>query len=186
MRCLWIGPLLIVAATYLNLMPQDTGEASQPRFEAYCSRTEPGDSVAEVQWPLPTPPTGQSLSAMVQQQVLDVTVYKDGFDRGLFKTVKPGSQQPQFAAPQPREGPEIPGLQNLKLTQFATSQEQPKEGLLMLTRPVSGQESAVAKLEGLQPGMKYFVRVSAPDAGARTVSFTAAICPVDTARPPKK
>jgi len=157
-------------------------EANGPRAEAYCSPNEPGLSVAEVQWPLAA--QGEAnLSGLVQQQVMDVTVYKDGFERGLYKTVKPGLPQHEFSlAKPPAEQKEIPGLQNLSLSQFGTSQEPQKEGLRMLMRPLAGRESADAKLQGLDPGMKYFVRISAPG-GQQLVSFTAAICPVDNLLP---
>ena len=183
MRLLVIVPLLIAAGTYTHTWAQDPGEANGPRVDAYCSQTELGKSVAEVQWPLAA--QGESnLSTLVQQQVLDVTVYKDGFERGLYKTVKPGGPEREFRLSKPpTEQQEIPGLQKLQLTQFATSQEQPKEGLRMLMRPMPGQESADAKLEGLEPGMKYFVRISTPASGQKMVSFTAAICPVDNLLP---
>jgi len=176
MRRLILVPLVVAAGICTGATSQDSAE-NIPRSESYCSQTEPGVSVAEVQWPLAST-AGADLGRVAQQQVLDVTVYKDGFDRGLYKTVKPGTQKREFRLfkPQPRT---IPGLQNLRLTQFATSQEAPKEGLRMLMRPMPGQQSADAKLEGLEPGMKYFVRVSSPDAAPKTVSFIAPICPVD-------
>jgi hypothetical protein len=183
MRLLVVVPLLIAAGMCIETGAQD--ELNAPRFEAYCSQTELGKSVAEVQWPLA--PRGETnLSSLVQQQVLDVTVYKDGFDRGLYKTIKPGAPQPKFRLFKPQGTHEIPGLQNLKLIQFGTSQEPPKEGLRMLMRPMAGQQSAAAKLEGLEPGMTYFVRLSSPDSGTKTVSFTAAICPVDYVQPKRR
>jgi hypothetical protein len=182
MRLLVVVPLVIAAGLHVDAGAQESGGA--PRFETYCSRTQPGSSVAEVQWPLAKPSGETKLDTVVQQQVLDVTVYKDGFTRGLYKTVKPGVANPQFLLFKPQETQQIPGLQNLKLTQFATSQEQPKQGLRMLMRPMPGaQASGVAKLEGLEPGMKYFVRISSPDLGQKTVSFTAPVCPVDYVQP---
>ena len=185
MRLLVLVPLVIAAGSYMGARAQDLGGENTPRAEAYCSQTELGNSVAEVQWPLAAQ-GGTNLVPLVQQQVLDVTVYKDGFERGLYKTAKPGTAEPQFRLFKPQEAQEIPGLQNLRVTQFATSQEQPKEGLRLLMRPAPGQESADAKLEGLQPGIRYFVRLSSPDAAPRTVAFTATVCPVDRVQPKGK
>jgi hypothetical protein len=154
-------------------------EATEARFETYCSRTQPGNSVAEVQWPLSPKAGTANLRTLVEQQILDVTVYKDGFERGLYKTVKPGVARPEFRLSRPTEMPDIPGMQRLKLTQFGTSQEHSQEGLRVLAHPTSGQESAAAKLEGLEAGLKYFVRLSSPNAAPKIVSFTAASCPVD-------
>jgi hypothetical protein len=182
MRLLMLMPLVIAAGSYMGARAQDSGGENAPRVDVYCSQTELGNSVVEVQWPLAAQ-GGANLGALVQQQVLDVTVYKDGFERGLYKTVKPGTGEPQFRLFKPQEAQEIPGLQNLRVTQFATSQEQPKEGLRLLMRPMPGRESADAKLEGLEPGIRYFVRLSSPDATPRTVAFTAAICPVDRVQP---
>lgn len=181
MRLLVLMQLLLLTAAFsLEALSQ---ESNAPRFETYCSRTDLGNSVAEVQWPLAIHGMTANLSGLAEQQVLDITVYKEGFQRGLYKTVKPGAAQPEFHLAQPQQEQKIPGLENLKVTQFGTSQEQPKEGLHMLMRPMPGQESAAVKLEGLAPGMRYFVRLSSPDAGQKTVSFTAAICPVDQIHP---
>lgn len=180
MRLLVVIPLVVTAAFSLEAVSQD---GNLPRFETYCSRTNLGNSVAEVQWPLAPHGATANLSGLVEQQVLDITVYKDGFQRGLYKTVRPGAAQPEFHIAQPQHEQKIPGLQNLKVTRFGTSQEHPKEGLHMLMRPMPGQESAAVRLEGLEAGMQYFVRLSSPDAGQKSVSFTAAICPVDYVRP---
>jgi hypothetical protein len=168
--------LLLAAGSWSAAVAQ---EASEARSETYCSRTQPGNSVAEVQWPLTPKANTANLRTLVEQQVLDVTVYKDGFERGLYKTVKPGVARPEFRLSRPTERTDIPGMQKLKLTQFGTSQEHSKEGLRMLAHPTSEQESAAAKLEGLEAGLKYFVRLSSPDGVPKIVSFTAASCPVD-------
>jgi hypothetical protein len=174
---------LIVASIALQAEPQQT---NVPRSQTYCSRTQPGDSVAEVQWPLPQAPAGRAFTATLQQQVLDVTVYKDGFARGLYETVKPASASPEFHFFKQQEIRGLPGMKKLRVTQFATSKEQNKEGFQLLLRPAQrGQESADAKLEGLEPGMKYFVRLPSMIGEQKTVSFTAAVCPVDYIRPTK-
>jgi hypothetical protein len=182
MRLPLLMSVIIAASSWSVVGAQDATEA---RFETYCSWTQPGNSVAEVQWPLTQAGTA-NLRPFAEQQVLDVTVYKDGFERGLYKTVKPGVARPEFHPSRPAERPDIPGLEKLKLTQFGTSQEPSKEGLRLQARPIAGQESADAKLEGLEAGLKYFVRLSSPDAAPKIVSFTAPSCPVDYVHPKKK
>lgn len=183
MRLLFFISALLAASVCIEAEAQ---ELNAPHSETYCSRTEPGDSVAEVQWPLPQSPAGQAFNATVQQQVLDVTVYRDGFARGLYETVRPAGPKPEFHFFKQQEIRQIPGMKKLRLTQFATSKAQNKEGFQLLLHPTQrGQESADAKLEGLEPGMKYFVRLPSMRGEQKTVSFTAAVCPVDYVRPPK-
>lgn len=183
MRLLLLASLLITASVCLSSEAQET---NTPHSETYCSRAEPGDSVAEVQWTVPQSPAGQAFDATVQQQVLDVTVYKDGFARGLYETVRPASPKPEFHFFKQQEVRQIPGMKNLRISRFATSKTQNKEGLQLLLRPSQpSQESADAKLEGLEPGMKYFVRLPSTSGQQKTVSFTAAVCPVDYIKPPQ-
>ena len=180
MLLLAVMSLVLADGLYLDAVAQ---EGNTPRFETYCSRTDLGSSVAEVQWPLGPHGMTANITGLAEQQVLDITVYKDGFQRGLYKTVNPGAVQPEFHLAQPQQEQKIPGLQNLRVTQFGTTQEHPKESLHMLMRPMPGEESAAVKIEGLSPGMEYFVRLSSLDAVQKTVSFTAAICPVDYVHP---
>lgn len=178
--------LVIEAVLVQILVAQATGGQGPLRFEIYCSRTTPSDSQVELQWAVaPQGTRSAEVNATALQQVLDITTYKEGFERGRYKTVRPGAPSPEFRSFNAERGSEIPGLQKLKLSKFATSQEGPQQGLRMLERPLSGQESAVAKLEGLEPGMRYFVRISSPNLAHPTVSFTAAVCPVDFVKPQK-
>jgi hypothetical protein len=155
-------------------------------IKAYCEPAEPGVSVAEIQWPLGQATlTKAQVNNLVEQQVLDVTVFKDGFQRGLYTTVKPGVSHPEFQ-PFKAEQKAIPGLQNLKMTQFATTEAAPVQGLRLSMRPPAGQVSAIAKLQGMEPGMRYFVRLSSQNARQWAVSFTGPICPVDWVEPPKQ
>jgi len=174
-----VALVVIACGIFFEAWSQDSAE-KLPRLESYCSNVEPGVSVAEVQW-APGATAAADLAKVVSAQVLDITVYKDGFNRGLYKTVKPGTQDREFRLfkPQPRE---IPGLRTLRLTQFATSQQKPQEGLRLMMRPLPGQQSAYAKLEGLEPGMRYFIRISSPESTPQKVSFVAPICPVDKVR----
>ncbi len=176
--------VVILAISTQSVIGQTEGGQAAPRVETYCSRTMPGDSQVELQWPVaPRGTRSAKLKAAAQQQMLEVTTYKEGFERGRYKTVRPGAPSPEFHLFNAQHGSEIPGLQKLRLTKFATSQEGPQEGLRMLARPMPGKESAVAKLEGLEPGMKYFVRISSPNVTQPPVSFTAAVCPLDFVKP---
>jgi hypothetical protein len=181
--------ILVVAGgiSTVNLATQEIAREGEPRFETYCSRTVPGNSQVELQWPVaPQGAQAANLAATARQQVLDITVYKEGFERRLYKTIRPGATSPEFQPFGEKAGKELPGLQKVRLTQFATSQEAPKQGLRMSARPLPGRESAIAKLEGLEPGMKYFVRISSSGVGHQTLSFTAAVCPADYIKPPKR
>jgi hypothetical protein len=167
---------------------EETGSADNvvlARYQTYCSSDQPGVSIAELQWPIAVQGlTALDVKAAVDRQVLEVTVYKDGFNRGLYKSVQPGRLEARFDFAKPEQAKPIPGLANLRLTSIGTSAEEAKPGLRMLSAPIPGRESMIAKVEGLEGGMRYFWRIAPPGETQQNVALTAAICPVDWIEPP--
>jgi hypothetical protein len=182
---------LLASGSVFYLQPARAEEAGSAqniilvRSQTYCSSDHPGVSIAELQWPIAAQGlTTTAVRAAVDRQVLEVTVYKDGFDRGLYKSIQPGRPEARFEFAKPELTKSIPGLANLRLTTIGTSTEQAKPGLRMLSAPIPGRESMVAKIEGLEGGMRYFWRVAPLGETRQNVALTAAICPVDWIEPP--
>jgi hypothetical protein len=178
-RLLFVVPLLWTAAFGQRFEPAPV----ELHFESYCDPASPGQSFAELQW-VATP-------EQVAQQQLDVTVYNDGFQRGMFRTVQPSAGGRSFALPGPprvvlqeRKFIEpIPGLQNLTLVDVATSGGPPRTDLRLRARLLI-PSSVVVRVQGLQSGIRYFWRVWPAVSDRPGMSFVGPICPVDQAPGP--
>lgn len=155
---------------------------------SYCSTTQPGTIIMEVRVRLAERPmSATDLRARVQQQGLEVTVYSDGFERGLYATVPAIKPRAQFrvrttgnrVTPAGPAQSRIPGLERLVITDVATRLEQPARPFHLMQQPtaVAAQsESVLIRLEGLDPGMEYTYRVPR---GQTVVTCQAVVCPVD-------
>src|SRR4051794_23623568 len=76
---------------YAEEAEDKAGNVILVRHQTYCSSDQPGVSIAELQWPIaPQGLAAPDVKAAVDRQLLEVTVYKDGFDRGLYKRIQPG------------------------------------------------------------------------------------------------
>jgi hypothetical protein len=163
-----------------------TPEGTQPAYVTYCSHTQPGESVAEIRWPVAqTVASKSAMDELVQRYTIDVTVYKQGFARGLYKSVQSPARDRQFVSPSaaPRAEAEMPGLQSLHVDTVVTSKDEQKNDLRLQARPLAGRDVITVRLNKLQPGLHYFWRIQSPQESPRTVSFTAAACPVDNVEP---
>lgn len=171
----------------------DQGEDTQwAQCESYCDPYKPGTSIAEVRWKVSDEILGLTeLKNRTAQEVVEVSVYKDGFERGLYASISPTEGRHEFSLVnnQPARR-QLPGLNRLVLVGLTTSRS-PTKGFRMLASDPAGGEGqwAVAKVEGLEPGLLYFWRVQTKNAslsatGARVVSCQAATCPVDSMRRP--
>jgi hypothetical protein len=170
---------------YAEEAQNNSGNVILARYQAYCSSDQPGVSIAELQWPIASQGLiAPDVKAAVDRQLLEVTIYKDGFDRGLYKRIQPGRPDARFDFAKPEVTKPIPGLTNLRLTSIGTSTEKAKSELRMLSEPIPGRESMVAKVEGLEAGMRYFWRITSAGEIGQTIALTAAICPVDWIKPP--
>lgn len=153
---------------------------------SYCSPTRPGTVVLEVKVRLADRRLNEAeLRAKVRQQGLEVTVYSDGFERGLFAVVsdiKPGMRFRARTTAGARGVPSqnrIPGLEKLVITDLATRLEKAAQPLVLmqpLTQTPNKDESLTVRLEGLDPGMEYTFRVPG---GRSVVTCRAVVCPVD-------
>jgi hypothetical protein len=186
LRCRhWGSPLLVVAATVFTAtaLAQDP-EAPSP-CESYCSAEKPGTSVMEIRWPISAAPLGAAeVKARVAQQRVDVTVYEDGFDRGLFATLPTVAPAGRFrAAPRPAGATArvIPGIAKLVVTDVRTSSEPAGRRHLRLAAAATpgGGEALVIRVEGLEPGLNYFWKPPDLAPGGTPIMCQAATCPAD-------
>ncbi|HVS80522.1 MAG TPA: hypothetical protein VHE60_02170 [Pyrinomonadaceae bacterium] len=134
-----------------------------------------------------SPLNAADLRSKVRQQGLEVTVYADGFERGLYATVSVIKPKALFRARTKGDGlapavqaqRKIPGLEKLVITNVATRLDKPLQSILQLPSPVGTTtgEWVTVRLEGLDPGIEYTFRATG---GRSVVTCQAVVCPVDT------
>ena len=168
-------------------------EAGDLECISYCSTTRPGTVVMEVKVQLGDVRLNEAdLQARIRQQGLEVTVYADGFERGLFAAVSTLKPQSLFrvgtragkSAVQSKT--KIPGLERLVITDVGTRLNKAKQSLLLMqprTQPADEREWVTVHLEGLDPGMAYTFRVPGRQS---MVTHQAVVCPVDMVPIPTK
>ena len=185
---------VVVVFAYPEFFPQPiiAQEGTRNRSEAgdiecisYCSTTRPGTVLMEVRVRLADRSLSEAdLRSKVRQQGLEVTVYGEGFERGLFATVAALKPKALFRA---RTRSKIPGLEKLVITDVATRLEKSAQSFLLMqpatdpqmqptTETTAGAEWVIIRLEGIDPGLEYTFRVSG---GRSVVSCEAVVCPVD-------
>ena len=134
------------------------------------------------------------LRSEIQQLGLEVTVYSEGFERGLFATVPALKPKALFRARSRGDGltpavqvqgRRIPGLEKLTIIDVATRLKQPAQPLRLLPAiaDTAAGEWVTILLEGLEPGMEYTYRVRG---GQSVVTCQAVVCPVDEILIPRK
>ncbi len=166
--------------------PQATGAPAviEPACQMACSPDKPRTAVASISWSVAQPVTDpQALSAGVTQQSLDVTTFKDGFQRGAFAQLTPGVNRTFAFRAAPAQPSNLPGLTGLSVTRVATLQDR------IATRPGADRELmppaanndpnrvVVVEIQGLEPGLNYYWRRS-PE--GPVVRCQAPICPSDS------
>ena len=160
-------------------------EAGDMECISYCSTTRPGIVMMEVKLRLADRRLNEAdLRSKVRRQGLEVTVYGDGFERGLFAAVPAIKPKVLFRVlPKPgsvaRAQIRIPGLEKLAITDTATRLDKSAQSLLLMQRPTRAADEAewvTVRLEGLDPGMAYTFRVPG---GQSVVTCQAVFCPVD-------
>ena len=173
-------------------LPVVFAQPEQPEIEcsSYCSSTKPGVSYIEVRWRLAASPMADAaLKTQLAQQKLDVTVYPDGFDQGLFVRVEAMQPKALFRAPvaagaagdRARRPPA--GLRNLILSEIGTRNTRSTEPMRLLASAAdpAGPEWVSVRMEGVEPGIEYTYRIPS---GQATTTCQAVVCPVDSPKRP--
>jgi hypothetical protein len=150
--------------------------------DSFCSDTKLRTSNARVRWSIP----GVALEATgvrdfgTAKQSLEVTVYKNGFDKGLLASVPIQQATPERpVAAQAQQKRPIPRAFQFSLIEV----EQPK------TSPATqGDADMGAVVEGLEPGVNYTWRIAIETSSGKIVSAPvtsqATTCPADMAPAP--
>src|SRR6266550_1640904 len=138
---------------------QGRSEAGDLECISYCSTTQLGTVLMEVRIRLADRPLNEAdLRSKVRQQGLEVTVYADGFERGLFAIVSEIKPKALFRAPSRGVAPvapaqsKIPGLEKLVITDVATRLDKPAQPFLLIQPPTGNAaegEWLMVRLEGL-------------------------------------
>jgi hypothetical protein len=149
--------------------------------EVFCSETKLRTANARIRWTLAAPAGGPRALGLGEvanaAQRLETTVFKDGFEKGLyasFPTLEPGRRME--AAPTARSA--MPTLRAYELEVIEVEQS---SGVRALA--AGGDLEGSTVVEGLEPGMSYTWRIVLETAGGRLVSGAltcqAPVCPAD-------
>jgi hypothetical protein len=122
-------------------------DAAQLTLGSGCSATRPGVAALNVSW--------QGARRDLGRQRLDITAHKDGFERGLFVTL----DRIERGASTRR-----PAAKNLPVRFFRTALDLTATSVAVVT-----PGSLRVVLDGVQPGLYYFVRLSTEGPRGRSV-----------------
>lgn len=158
--------------------PYDSGESGLAlTCEVFCSPTKLRTSNARICWNLP-PPAFEGRSPETAEQNLQTTVFKNGFEKGLFVTL------PVTATTRERPIRPIPAPKQARLRAYQIQIidiERRKSAHL----PAGGAEVCVV-IEGLEPSVNYTWRIQVETAAGKVVSPSvrcqAQVCPADLVR----
>ncbi len=134
------------------------------RVEVTCSHDKARTPVARLHW--------SGARAVLAAGELEATVFKDGFERGIYAAAPPLEERAAFALFDQRKERtyRAPGLE-LRITKISTERE-----------ARTGREGTVVEVEGLEPGLNYFWRIRVAEGEYSAVARTLApVCPVDEA-----
>lgn len=182
----WLVAVAVLSATAAGLAQPPVAQPAA-RVEpglvieavGFCSETRPRTSNARLTWRAAEGALGAgvaSLSATTQR--LEVTVFKNGFDKGLFVALPIGAgaaNAPVAAVTQSAAAEQLRTRRafQIRLTGVNTARE-------AATADVGEMEAVV---ENLEPGVTYTWRLAVETPGgrllSRTVTLRAPICPTD-------
>ena len=126
-----------------------------------CTDAVPREPIAELTW--------RATEAELNQQSLEVTAYKNGFEKGLLVRLFPRTIEPPGIVSQPQSSPQqqLPGLERIAISQVNVLKE---------------SDLVVVRVTGVQGGLNYFWRLRNAD-GSETLSSVVQrkilACPTD-------
>ena len=173
--------------------PAITQAPGQLFCDVFCSETVRGTAVAEILWKVSeTQLNPQAFQARIRNQGLEVTVFKEGFNKGLYSNLASLDTSNNFRAFR-ADQQDIPGLDGLVVTDVRSVDDTDesgaresrfnKERVGALPFDPRTTEAVVVRIEGLKPGLNYFWRVPTGTGNNRRLSEVvqckAPVCPVD-------
>jgi hypothetical protein len=176
-----VAPVPTTAATsstaggtdVVNVIPQRRDDVA-PGFtvEVACSETDLRKPVAIIRW-------NASSSFRADDQRLDVTVFKDGFERGEFATIDPQGGRARMARPSTEGLLESGGARMIRPLDLTVAPRSSREAA-----PDDGGMTVI-EVQNLEPGVLYQWRmVGRAEAGfgaTETVAVEAPVCVADEA-----
>lgn len=147
-------------------------EPARLTCQVRCSETKLRTGIAELSW------VGAAGAAArtAEQPTLDVTVFRGGFEQGLYQTFGAIGER---STPQPQ-----PGARRSAETDARTA----RAFDLILNRPETsptaraarpGEASQTIEIENLEPGVLYRFRLRDAGLGDQEVTCKAPVCPAD-------
>jgi hypothetical protein len=178
-----VGTIGSSRTTAQQATPQTIDESITVTAESFCSDTKLRTTNARIRWTVPraTAESRGITNLASATQVIEATVYKNGFDKDLMVSLPVGQtalERP--VAPQVRGAGRPPRAFQISLIQV----ERPPANVAADAAP-----EMTAVVEGLEPGVTYTWRVAIAAASGRIVSPTvnvqANVCPADIVRSPE-
>lgn len=173
--------------------PAVTQAPGQLFCDVFCSETVRGTAVVEILWKVSeTKLNPQAFQARVRTHGLEVTVFKEGFSKGLYSNLASLDSNNNFRAFR-EDQEDIPGLDGLVVTDVrsvddpndsgASESRFNKERVGALPFDPRTTDAVIVRIEGLKPGLNYFWRVPTGTGNNRRLSAVvqckAPVCPVD-------
>jgi len=155
-------------------------------IETYCSETRLRTAIARLRWSMPAAlfDAKRSGAAAMEAQSIETTVFKNGFEKGLFVSL-PLSERATAERPiMPRADAR---LKRPTLRAFQIRVVEVEAPVREQTAPADAESARTgvmsAVVENLEPGVNYTWRVAIDIAGGKAVSAAvrtrAPICPAD-------
>lgn len=119
-------------------VPAPEKEAGGLLIETFCSPTRIRTGVARLSW--------ETKPELVESQRIEVTIFKDGFQKGLFGSMIPLKPRQPFQPPEVKE-PELRALAPVTDLRLADVRFEREQGVNNI------------EVEGLEPGLIYFWRL---------------------------
>jgi len=176
---------------------QAAAQPSTPRVEpgltldveGFCSETRLRTSNARITWRARATALGAGVASLdAATQRLETTVFKGGFDRGLFVALPIGDAAADrpIAAIAPGGAATGAAQQTLTRRAYQIRLIQVNASRVSATATDSSQRDAV--VENLEPGVNYTWRIAVDAPAGRmvspSVSLRALVCPADLVEPP--
>lgn len=129
--------------------------------ETDCTEAVPREPIAELTW--------RATEAELNQQSLEVTAYKNGFEKGLLVRLFPRTIEPPgvVSQPEPPQQQQLPGLDRIAISQVNVLRD---------------PDLVVVRVAGVQGGVNYFWRLRNADGSATLSSVVRCkvlACPTD-------
>lgn len=138
-----------------------------------CSDTKLRTGIAELSWASPEGAAARTTAA----PSLDVTVFRGGFDRGLYQTFGAIGER---SAPQPQPGARPSASDDEARTRRAFDLKLSTPEKSPTARATAAAEATqTVEIENLEPGLLYRFRLRNAGIGDQEVTCEAPVCPAD-------